>query len=265
MDGSKAAAGRYASVITSVFFFRDDQGMAKKRWDIPKRTQNTPQASAQQEAPLDMGKLIDQFKWFPALALLINGLLAGTGYLFITGFLAKVGIDVAELEISLPSLLLYGYIFTLDALSESARPVLLAVTGGLAALFTWFFYTAFKGAYPKQNDWIRKTISATLGAISAVLLLIGPAWIFNAGGAKAMRSELTKIDISTTLGQLTRTHSINTPDGPIEGSLVIADQRYTYIRAGNAVYKIANDSQKVVRAITFTSDASNKPEEQDGQ
>lgn len=238
--------------------------MAKKRWDIPKRTQNTPQASAQQEAPLDMGKLIDQFKWFPALALLINGLLAGTGYLFIAGFLAKVGIDVAELEISLPSLLLYGYIFTLDTTVQSAGPALFTVTFVLIGLFVWLFHTALNGAYPKQNDSFRIILSLFLGTVSAVLLLLGPAWIFNSGGANAMRSELIKMHISSTDAQLTRTHLINTPEGPIQGSLVIADQRYTYLRSGNVVYKIANDSQTVVRAITFTSASTDEENEGEG-
>lgn len=210
-----------------------------------------------------MGKLIDHFKWFPALALIINGLLAGTGYLFIAGFLAKVGIDVAELEISLPSLLLYGYIFTMDATAQSARPVLFTVTFVLTALFVWFFHTSLKGAYPKQNERTRTVTSICFGAVSAVILLLCPAWIFTSGGANAIRSELAKMDISATLSQVTLTHSINTPDGPIQGSLVIADQRYTYLRSGNVVYKIANDSQTVVRAITFTSastDEENKGE-----
>lgn len=213
-----------------------------------------------------MGKLIEQFKWFPALALLINGLLAGTGYLFIAGFLAKVGIDVAELEISLPSLLLYGYIFTLDTTTaiESAGPTLFTVALVLTGLFVWLFYTALNGAYPNQNDSFRIFLSLSLGTVSAVLLLLGPAWIFNSGGANAMRSELIKMHISSTDAQLTRTHSINTPDGPIQGSLVIADQRYTYLRSGNVVYKIANDSQTVVRAITFTPASTDKENEGEG-
>lgn len=231
--------------------------MKRKRWGIPKRALKAP---AQEETGSDFSKLLKLFGSVPKLALFLNGLLAGAGYLFISGYLGKLGIEVAELEIGLPSLLLYGYIFSIDTLNYAGKAVLTCVTFMVTGLLIWLFNRALADAYPSLNKQVRGLISTPLGAVLALVILVGPGVTFNSGGDTAIRNELTDMALGQPKSAL-RTHIIETPEGKIKGTLVIADQRYTYLRAENIIYKISNDTQKVIRTIEFTSPGAGEAED----
>ncbi|AQZ96545.1 hypothetical protein ACFSB1_10660 [Halopseudomonas phragmitis] len=260
MDGSKASAGTNASVITSVFF-RGDQGMTKKRWDIPKRPAKQPEATEPPASPKN-GELLGTIT---KVVIATNGLLAGAGYLFLAGYLGKVGIEISELEIGLPSLLLNGYIFAIEAFLHGSKNILWLKLIVLFLIVALCIYWVITHNFPNK---ISKELGAVLTIASAptvaLVFLLAPIWILSIGEGSAFNKEITEMGLSSQKSA-NKTQVISTPDGHLSGQLVIADQRYTYLRSGNVIYKIANDSQKVVRAITFTSADTDELEEQDGK
>ena len=180
------------------------------------------------------------------------------------GYLARLGISISELELSLPSLLFYGYSFTLEALTSGPRIWLMGATMVLMLAVMLLAHPVLARVYPDQTSTNRLGYNTAGSAVITLALLLLPAFVFNKGVAKADRADLSKMELSEPSAAI-QSHQATSPDGSVSGVLIIADQRYTYLRSGNVVYKIANDSQKVVRAITFNSADDDKPEEQYGQ
>lgn len=231
--------------------------MTRKRWDIPKRAVKTLPQADQNNEPKQLTSLLG---FFPKAALALNGLLAGAGYLFLSGYLSKLGINISELEIGLPSLLFYGYSFVIEALINASFLVMVGTLSipTLAVMFT--LIPVMERALPKWRSNLREVTAVVASTVMTVTILLGPALIFNSGSANATRSELRKMGI-TSPDSTDESHIVATPTGKIEGTLIIADQRYTYLRANNTIYKISNDTQKVIRTIEFKSPAPEASEE----
>lgn len=235
--------------------------MTKKRWDIPKRPAKQPEATEPPASP-NNGELLGSVT---KIVIATNGLLAGAGYLFLAGYLSKVGIEISELEVGLPSLLLSGYIFAIETLLLGDKDILWLKLLVLFLIVALCLYWVITHKFPNK---ISKELGAVLTVASAptvaLVLLLVPAWILSIGEDSAFNREITEMGLSSQKSA-NKTQVISTPDGHLSGELVIADQRYTYLRSGNVIYKIANDSQKVVRAITFTSDGTDELKGQDGK
>ncbi|MCC4261080.1 hypothetical protein LL270_10485 [Pseudomonas aestusnigri] len=222
--------------------------MTKKRWDIPKRKGKQLEAP---DHPPSVSSAIDLIGNAAKLLLLGNSVLAGVGYLHIAGYLSKHGIQMSELEINLPSLLLNGYIYIWSFLSIGSKPVLLAINIVIMLVGAFPLYRLLARTNPKMNDYSRRMASVGLVAFVLLAFVTGPAYVLSSGISLANK-ELS--DIAPLEQVKTRkTHTVETESGTISGFLVRADQHYTYLRSGNVVYKIANDSQSVVRTITLTS------------
>ena len=235
--------------------------MTKKRGNIPKR----PVKQVEAIEPASPPKSGELFGTFTKVALAINGLLAGAGYLFLAGYLSKVGIDISELEIGLPSLLLNGYIFALETLilgDEDIRWLKMTVFFSIVGLLIYFLtMRAFSNKIGKE---LRTMLAVAIAPAVGLVLMLAPAWIFSIGEGSAFKTDISEMGLPSQ-ESTSKTQAVRTSEGHLRGQLVIADQRYTYLRSDNVIYKIANDSQTVVRTITFTPDESDKPEEQDGQ
>lgn len=229
--------------------------MTKRRWDIPKR------GSKQSVEPTTVPSAhnaLDLLGSAAKVLLLGNSILAGVGYLYLAGYLGRNGIDMSELEINLPSLLLNGYAFVLSSLNIGSKPLLLAINVTIMLIGAFPLYRLLARTHPKMNDNSRVLASVGLFAFLLVAFVTGPAYVLNSGVSLANKelSAITSFKPETAR----KTHSVETDIGTISGTLVTAGQRYAYLRSGNVVYKIANDSQKVVRVITFisaTDDESN--------
>ncbi|MEO1828825.1 MAG: hypothetical protein ABGX82_08400 [Pseudomonas sp.] len=226
--------------------------MTKKRWDIPKREKtNTPPQAPENPAPTlgDLAGLVSK------TVLVVNVLLAGSGYLFLAGYLAKVGINISELELDLPSLLFYGYTFTIKALGAASFLVLMAVVAIPMVIVMWLTYPWVQRALPRSDVKWQQWISIIVSAVLTLAILLVPGYILQYGGDQAIKGELGKMPFASTDG-LKLQHTVITPTGKITGTQVIADLKHTYIRADNKVYKIASDTLQVVRIIEVTEPGS---------
>jgi hypothetical protein len=229
--------------------------MAKKRWDIPKRPKNNPASQAPENQAPTLGGLAGLLS---KAVLVLNALLAGSGYLFLAGYLAKVGINISELDLDLPSLLFYGYTFTIKALGAASFLVLMAVVAIPMTIVIWLAYPWVQRALPQSNARWHERISIIVSGVLTLAMLVAPGLIMQYGGSQAIKNELGKMPFASTDG-LNIKHTVITPTGHITGTQVIADLKHTYIRADNKVYKIASDTQQVVRIIEVTEPGSQYP------
>lgn len=169
---------------------------------------------------------------------------------------------MTELEISLPSLLLYGYLYTHGLLNVGNKYILLLINVVVMLVGVFPLYKYLSHANPRMTDNTR--LLASVGIVAFVLLafITGPAYVFKEGASLANKHlpELAPLNH----GVLYRTHAVETDNGTIRGVLITADQRYTYLQSGRTVYKISNDSQKVVRTITLTSASTDDGDKDEG-
>lgn len=190
----------------------------------------------------------------------MNGLFAAAGYLFLSGHLRKLGIDIGELEIGLPVLLFYGYLFLINILAESGILTILAVgfVLGTAATVVLMLETVVRALGVKRLSEIpfRKQIDtgSTIAIITIVLLLM-PAFVIQQGEKFAVSNEIAGMHLPSPLSD--ETHVIATSEGSIRGSLIIADRSFAYILVDTKIYKINNNTQQIARRIEFASASTN--------
>lgn len=189
--------------------------------------------------------------FLPKAFLLLNGVLAGAGYLFITGYLSKLGIHTSELEIGLPTLLLYGYFFMIESVWGSGLFIGMLATGAIVYVVIKLADKMFDTAFPSVPLLKRTFYGVLLGYFTFLAVFLVPGLIQQKGSANAVRDELTKMSAPYS-DEHSRTHVFQTPSGTIEGSLIIADQKYTYLRLEDRVVKIANDTHMISREVRFS-------------
>lgn len=233
--------------------------MAKKRWDIPKRKDKQLEASDQTPS---LSSAIDFVGNTAKLLLLGNSILLGAGYLYLAGYLSKYGIQMSELEVNLPSLLLHGYVFIWSLLNIGSKPILLAVNVVILLIGALPLYRLLVRTHPQMTTDSRRLASVGVVAFFLVAFVTGPPYVLKSGVSLAYKelSDIAFFDPETA----SRAHAVETQSGTIRGSLITAGQQYTYLRSGNVVYKIANDSQSVVRTITLISENSDDEDKDEG-
>lgn len=187
----------------------------------------------------------------PKAFLFLNGILAGAGYLFITGYLSKLGIHTSELEISLPTLLLYGYFFLIESVWGSGLLIGTLATGAIVYVVITLVDKMFNIAFPALPLLKRAFYGCVLGYFVFLALFVIPGLVQQKGSTNAVKYELSKMSIPHS-DKHSKTHIFQTPTGPVEGSLIIADQKYTYLRLEDRVVKIANDTHEISREIRFS-------------
>ena len=190
------------------------------------------------------------------VALVMNGLFAAAGYLFLSGHLRKLGIDIGELEIGLPVLLFYGYLFLINFLTESGFLTILAASFVLGSAFTFVLiletFVRALGVKKLSEIRFRKQIDtgSTIAIVTIVLLLM-PAFVIQQGEKFAVNNEIAGMQLPSALSD--EIHVIATSEGPIRGRLIIADRSFVYVLVGTSIYKINNNTQQVARKIEFAS------------
>jgi len=181
--------------------------------------------------------------------------LAVYGYSVLSGYYEGLGIYLSELDIGLPTQLLYGYVFGfVEPMSEAANipypflgPALIAIlfVGSTAAL-VW-------ALCKKMTTDAKLGLSSILGCLSLLILLVP---VFGIGKglelAKTTYNEESDSNISTDLKV---THIIKTSDGTeLTGRLIIATKNTSYILQTDTIYKINNSDNKIVRIIELSPD-----------
>lgn len=183
------------------------------------------------------------------LALALQGLLLVFGYSALAGRYEQYGIQMDELEVSTPALMLQGYVYIITDIlmplgSFPAALLLLASIIFITASTTRAFWKQ------KSDRWqTRHFLSTTLAGIVMFFL---PALGIRVGVKEASRS-LSIAGIHTD-NSISPTHIIDIPKrGKTTGPLIAATPRYTFLLADNEVLKIANDSREIVRVMRFDS------------
>ncbi|PCC99980.1 hypothetical protein [Halopseudomonas pelagia] len=223
--------------------------MVKKRWSIPKQPKKQAKGT---KVETSIAPLVN---WLPRVLLLINGLLTGAGYLFLAGYLSKLGIEMGELEISLPTLLLHGYVFLLESMMKGSVWVVNIAIPIVSLVVAFLFYPPYQSMYPAWSITERIWGATCVALPLTMLLVMGPSWTIIAGSEKAEKNTLVSLGISQP-DDLLREHTVATEDGNITGTLVIADKGFIYLRSDNSIYKISNTTGQVARRIDFSSSES---------
>lgn len=200
------------------------------------------------------------------VALVMNGLFAAAGYLFLSGHLRKLGIDIGELEIGLPALLFYGYLFLTNMIVESGFLTILVSSFilGLIATAMLAFDAAIKALGVKNLKEIPfkgQIKTGSIVCIFSVFALIIPACVYQQGEKYAVKNEVASMKLNAPLSD--EIHVIPSDEGEIRGSLIIADQSFVYILAGSTVYKVDNNTQQIARRIEFASSTIDDEDKKD--
>ncbi len=201
------------------------------------------------------------------VALVLNGLLAAAGYLFLFGYLGTLGIDIGELEIGLPVLLFYGYLFLLKFLTESG--VLTILTAGfvlgIAGAVVLLIEAIVRALGVKKLSEIpfRKQIIPSITiVIATMVILLVPALVIQQGEKLAVEDETLGLQLPSP--QPNKKHVIATSEGPIRGHLIIADRSFAYVLVGTNIYKINNNTQQIARRIELIPAGSDDEDKDEG-
>ena len=221
--------------------------MREEQTEQNQNTDNVDQSARATEASLwrtlaSLGKL----------AAVLHGALLGAGYMYLAGYLSNLGIEISELELGLPTLLFYGYFFTLSAMVDSGILTVMLIIILSGAFLTPIIFFLLRKANIK-TPWATRAYKA-YAAVTVLFLALALPAVPNLKGEAAAKSQEVK-----EMGMLSNFEKIqitNTDKGEILGSQVIADRHYTFLRSGYFIYKISNDTGKIVRSIQFSQAAN---------
>lgn len=183
-------------------------------------------------------------------AVMLHGALAVYGYSLLVGYYDQFGISTSELEISLPTLLLHGYIYLFSSTMSAANSVPLVGPGLLVFAFigiaAWFVWQVRRGA----------GIEAKLGlaALSGFVLFMAsfmPILGVMKGWSLGLE-DYTKHSGIKTDEHLVIEHTIDTDKSKeIKGFIIVATRQHTFVLEGSTVFKIDNSKNRVMRTTAL--------------
>lgn len=189
------------------------------------------------------------FKLLTCFVAAVQASLIIYGYLELTAYYEQFGILMSELEIGIPTILLYGYSYSFSSLMSTVDrvpllgpfiPGLLFV--GIAFSFAYVLMHRLEkfGAILERGTW---------GGMLLFLLFAAPALGVWHGVERGRGDIQADAEIPTHLS-VDKKHSVLTDRGEsLTGRLVVADVKSTFLLVGNSVYKLDNASNRVVRAV----------------
>ncbi|RON08459.1 hypothetical protein BK659_13760 [Pseudomonas brassicacearum] len=190
------------------------------------------------------------FKSLALFAVALNGSLTVFGYMNLAGYLERFGITLSELDIDIPTLMFQGYLTLVNGVYGEANKYPLFGPAALCFVFVLIAGAIVFKLLPKHSPDKKFAISMFLGT----LFLLSPTIPFL--GAK-YGMKLAAEDYSSQNGAwpklgLQKTHTIKTNNGDISGAVLFSTKSYTIILVKNEVYKLSNDTNRIVRKITLS-------------
>jgi len=168
------------------------------------------------------------------------------GYSVLVGYYEKFGIDINEVALSTPTLLLYGYINILSGVLTAANSVPI-IGPGLVALI-------FVGAAAAFVSMITKRLKApvvigisTWIGITMFLAFMAPALGVKRGVTNGLDDfkEYTRLEVPNGLKDVV---TVITDKGVrLTGHLILVDSKSTFLLVDKTVFKIDGGSGRVVR------------------
>lgn len=211
----------------------------------------TPQPPTEEET-VNIGLAL---KLMTALFIFTQGALAVYGYAVLVGNYDYFGIDINELNISKATLLLYGYIYTLNTIFELGNTV---PTGGAATLvmLCLLIATAVMVAVARRNSTEARAATLLTLFLSLIVICIAPA-IGIQQGTKAGRSTLKDLFNGEPLEEYTTDDTIISAGQKYMGTIILADTQNSFLLVRNklkktaTVYKIRNSDNSIIRTSTL--------------
>ena len=201
---------------------------------------------------VNLAKRIDAdltFKFATFFTVVLQAVLIVWGYLELAAYYEQFGIGTSELELGTPTLLVYGYSYTFSELMSTVDrvPVLGAfipavIFIGIGAAVTFLFFAM----HDARSVWGLIQRSMLIGLVLLLIFLAPTLAVWN-GIERAEKIYETETGLKAGYG-LSREHTIVTDQKEIlTGRLIVADTKSTYIQIKDAVYKIDNSSNRVMR------------------
>lgn len=192
-------------------------------------------------------------------AVILHGTLAIYGYSVLLGYYDQFGINTSELDLGLPTLLLYGYIYIFSDAMSAANSIPIVGPGFLAFIFiglaAWFVWNVNRTA---STD-AKIGLSALFGFILFLAFFV-PIWGVTKGQEIA-NSDLEKNSGIKTKKNLTREHTIISNEGEkLTGFIIIATQQHTFLLRNNIVYKIDSNNNRIIRTTKLKVKSEPTPE-----
>lgn len=216
------------------------------------------------QLPIDVGLAI---KLATLIFIFTQGALLIYGYSVLVGNYDYYGIDINELDIGKPTLLLYGYIHALSTIFEVGKGIPNA--GAITLLMLCLIVSAIfvLALTSKAKAGTRASVLFSI-FIPLVFIVITPAKGIKLG------SDIGQTDLKKFIGsdqgwEYKAEQMITTSDKQkLVGKLVLADSRFTFLLTQKTrkncspvltIYKLNNSDNKVMRQTVLTPmiDASN--------
>jgi hypothetical protein len=198
------------------------------------------------------------FKLLTYFVVAVQASLIIYGYLELAAYYEQFGILTSELELGIPTLLLYGYSYSFSSLMGTVDRVPLLgpfipglVFVGIAFSFAYVLMhrLAKVGAILERGTW---------GGMLLFLLFAAPALGVWHGVERGRGDIQADTEIPTHFG-VGKEHSVLTDRGEsLSGRLVVADVKSTFLLVGNSVYKLDNTSNRVVRTVQLRGKPNNR-------
>lgn len=207
------------------------------------------------------------FKFATFFIVVLQAVLIVWGYLELAAYYEQFGIGTSELELGTPTLLVYGYSYTFSELMSTVDrvPVLGAfipgaVFMGIGAAATFLFFAM----HDAKSLWGMVQRSMLVGVV-LLLIFLAPTLAVRNGIERAEKNYETETGVKASYG-LSREHTIVTDQKEaLTGRLIVADTKSTYIQIKDAVYKIDNASNRVMRKTLLKPKIKNPSNESPGE
>lgn len=181
--------------------------------------------------------------------------LAIYGYSLLVGYYEQFGIDINELALGTPTLLLHGYINILSGALTAANRLPVLGPGLLALTFVgaaWIFISLI-------TKHLKAGVIVGLAAWSGISMFVAffaPA-VGVQLGAKTGLEDFEKYTSIASPDGLENLHSIITDKGQrLTGHMILADSKSTFLLVGMRVFKIDSPTGRVVRETQLSLKAS---------
>lgn len=184
------------------------------------------------------------------LATIANAALLTFGYMRYLAQMELFGIARSEVSYSVSDLLAYGYGAFLN-LIFSGLPAQL-VFGASVGIVVMLLFALFGGGRSSwRKDAATMAVAVALAAVPAIPMLMGyfPA----KDTALALAAKHLQVEKEDLQGVRKR-FEFDTSQGVLSGDVLLANPEYTYLLAGNVVYKLKTENNTVVRKTYLEAD-----------
>ncbi|WP_036993687.1 hypothetical protein [Metapseudomonas furukawaii] len=186
------------------------------------------------------------------IATIANAALLILGYMRYLAQMELFGIARSEVSYSISDLLAYGYGAFLN-LIFSGRPAQLVFGASVGVLVVVLFALFGTGRSSWRKDAATMAVAVAVAAVPAIPMLMG--YVPAKDSALALAAKHLQV-VKEDLRGVRKRFEIDTSQGVVSGDVLLANSEYTYLLAGNVVYKLKTENNVVVRKTYLEADLS---------